>query len=47
LTVNGCSYRIVLALTVRQIDPHTKTRQEWSINADVRAPGKSMKTCQQ
>jgi hypothetical protein len=42
---NGCTYRIVLALTARQIDPLTKTRQEWSINADVRSPGKSMKAC--
>jgi hypothetical protein len=42
---NGCTYRIVLALIARQIDPLTKTRQKWSINADVRAPGKSMRAC--
>jgi hypothetical protein len=42
---NGCTYRIVLALTSRQIDPLTQKRQEWSINANVRAPGKSMRAC--
>jgi len=43
---NGCTYRIVLTLTASQSaanppdDPQT-----WSINADVRDPAKSTKTC--
>ena len=43
---NGCTYRIVVALTAaRQIDPLTKKPQTWSINADVHDPSKSSKTC--
>lgn len=43
---DGCTYRIVVALTAdQQINPLTKKPQTWSINADVRNPGKSQKTC--
>ena len=43
---NGCTYRIVVALTAaRQIDPQTKRLRTWSINADVYSPGKSLKSC--
>jgi hypothetical protein len=43
---NGCTYRIVVALTAaRQIDPLTASPQTWSINADVHDPSKSPKTC--
>jgi hypothetical protein len=43
---NGCTYRIVVSLTAaRQIDPLTKQPPTWSINVDVYAPGKSLKTC--
>jgi hypothetical protein len=43
---NGCTYRLVVALTAaRQIDPFTKRAQTWSINADVHDPKKSIKTC--
>jgi hypothetical protein len=44
---DGCTYRIVVALTAaRQLDPLTKKPRTWSINADVRDPGKPAKTCQ-
>jgi hypothetical protein len=43
---DGCTYRIVVALTApQQVDPLTRKPQTWSINADVRDPGKSLKTC--
>ena len=43
---NGCTYRIVVALNAtRQIDPLTKKLESWSINANVYAPGKSLKAC--
>ena len=43
---NGCTYRIVVALTAtRQIDPQTKRLRTWSINADVYNPGKSLQAC--
>jgi len=43
---NGCTYRIVVALTAaRQIDPQTKRLRTWSINADVYDPGKARKAC--
>lgn len=43
---NGCTYRIAVKLTAaRQIDPLTQKPQNWSINADVRDPSKSSKTC--
>jgi hypothetical protein len=43
---NGCTYRIEVALTAaRQIDPLTKKPQTWSINANVRDPNKSSRTC--
>jgi hypothetical protein len=43
---DGCTYRIVVALiAIRQIDPLTKNLQTWSINANVYAPGKSLKAC--
>jgi hypothetical protein len=43
---NGCTYRIVVALTAsRQNDPLTNKPQTWSINADIRDPTKSLKTC--
>jgi hypothetical protein len=42
---DGCTYRIVVTLTDRQIDPETKTRQTWSINADVHEPGQPVKAC--
>jgi hypothetical protein len=43
---NGCTYRIVVTLTaIRQIDPMNKKPETWSINADVRDPGKSLKAC--
>jgi hypothetical protein len=42
---DGCIYRIVLAMTARQIDPLTKRRQQWFINADIREQGKSVKAC--
>ena len=43
---NGCTYRIVVTLTAAQ--PTANLAQEpqtWSINADVRDPAKSAKTC--
>lgn len=43
---NGCTYRIVVALTAaRQIDPLTGKLQTWSINADVHDPSKPSKAC--
>jgi hypothetical protein len=43
---NGCTFRIVVSLTAsRQMDPLTKKLSTWSINADVYAPGKSLKVC--
>ena len=43
---NGCTYRIVIALTAaRQFDPLTKKPQVWSIDADVHDPSKPSKTC--
>lgn len=43
---NGCTYRVVVALTAaQQMDPLTKQSQSWSINADVHDPSKSSKTC--
>jgi hypothetical protein len=43
---DGCTYRIVMALTAtKYIDPLTKKPQTWSIDADVRDPSKSTKTC--
>jgi hypothetical protein len=43
---DGCTYRIVVSLTAsRQVDPLTKRPPTWSINADVYAPGKSLKAC--
>ena len=43
---DGCTYRIVVALTAaQQINPLTKKQQVWSINADVRDPGKSTEAC--
>jgi hypothetical protein len=43
---NGCTYRVVVALTAaQQIDPLTNKPQTWSINADVHDPNKSPKTC--
>lgn len=43
---DGCTYRIVVALTAAmQADPRDTKSRTWSINADVRDPGKSLKTC--
>jgi hypothetical protein len=43
---DGCTYRIVVALTAaRQVDPLTKKPPTWSINADIRDPRKSARTC--
>jgi hypothetical protein len=43
---NGCTYRIVVALTAaQQIDPLTKKPKTWSINVDVHDPSKSSKAC--
>jgi hypothetical protein len=43
---NGCTYRIVVALTAtRQMDPQTNRLRTWSINADVHDPGKPRKAC--
>jgi hypothetical protein len=43
---NGCTYRLVLAITsARQIDPLTKRQQTWSINADIHDPAKSARAC--
>jgi hypothetical protein len=43
---DGCTYRIVMDLTAAgQADPLTGKPQTWSINADVRDPSKSAKTC--
>lgn len=43
---NGCTYRIVVALTAtRQMDPQTNRLRTWSIIANVYDPGKSRKTC--
>jgi hypothetical protein len=43
---DGCPYRIVLSLdATRHIDPLTKKRQIWSIDANVHDPSKSLETC--
>jgi hypothetical protein len=43
---NGCTYRVQVALTaLEQIDPLTRTPQTWSIDADVRDPSKSLRSC--
>jgi len=43
---NGCTYRIVLTLTATQPAANpADDPQTWSINADVRDPAKSTKTC--
>jgi hypothetical protein len=43
---DGCTYRIVVALTAaQQMDPLTKKPQSWSIDTDVHDPSKSTKTC--
>ena len=43
---DGCTYRIEVALTAnKQINPFTKKQQTWFINADIRDPSKSLRTC--
>jgi uncharacterized repeat protein (TIGR02543 family) len=43
---NGCTYRILVALTAaQQIDPLRKKPQTWSINADLYDPSKPKKAC--
>ena len=43
---NGCTYRIVVTLTAAQPTANpADDPQTWSINADVRDPAKSVKTC--
>ena len=43
---NGCTYRIVVTLTAAQPTANpAQDPQTWSINADVRDPAKSTKTC--
>jgi hypothetical protein len=43
---DGCVYRIVVTLAAaQQLDPSAKKPRSWSINADVRDPNKSAKTC--